>query len=388
MATKQPLGSVIIVGGGASGTAVAAQLAKASPQKTPIKITVVDRQNYLDWSIASARMLVQPDSVNEFTMPLPKVYQHLSANDNPITFVHSGVSKISPKSVTLDNGSTLEADAIVIAIGGQYSTEGSLWKPLPDHTTKEIRMAAMRTQHEKVKASKSIVVAGAGPAGIEIAGEVKAEFPHIEVTMVGTLLPHATPRFRASVQKALTDMGVVIKEGRIDVSKPDENGNVTTREGEVITNVDMILHAIGFDFAGNKFADDTIKADVTEKGKFRCRPTLQLESTCDTIFCCGDIVAVPDNHYADIKGMMNAEATATIVANNIVLYLQKKPLKHHMKWSKTPVVKPIITVLSPKVGIADMGLPHFMENALARSLKCKDFFLGLKGKNYGKGKTF
>lgn len=384
--TKQSIGSVIIVGGGPAGTHVAAQLAKAC-HKTPIKITVVDRQNYMDWSVASARMLVQPDSMDTYgyALPLNNVYKHLGKDY--ITFVHSAVQKISSNSVTLENGTILEADVIVIAIGGQYAN-GSIWKPLPEHTTKEIRIAAFRSLREKVVASKSIIVTGAGPTGVEIAAEIKSEFPNINVILIGTLLPVASPGFRIRIQKELESIGVIIKEGRIDIDKPDSNGNVVMRNGEIIQNVDLILNGAGFVYAGAKLADDILKVDLNECGQFHCRPTLQLATSTDTVFCCGDIVAVPDGYYADIKGMMNAESTADIVATNIIALLQKKKTLKNFKWSSTPIVKPNITVLGPKTAIADMGLPNFIENFIGRTVKSKDFFMSIKGSSYGKGKTW
>lgn len=384
MATES-LGSCIIVGGGPGGIMVARNIVKACGGN--VDITIVDRQDYLDWSLASPRMLVQPDDIAKlgYCMPLDKVCEHVAGKKGSLKFVQAAVSKIGSKSVTLADGKTMEADVICIAVGGQYAS-GAQWKPLPDQTTIETRVAGMKELREKVAAAKSVLVTGAGPTAVEVAGEIKAAFPETTVTIVGTLLASSTEALQARMKTALEGMGIVVKEGRVDMDAPDKDGNVKTRDGETIENVDLILNAAGFAFKGKDLADDSIKADVTERGQFACRPTLQLTSV-DTVFCCGDILQVPDGSFADVKGLQHADETATAVGKNVALLLQKKPLVD-FKWSKVPITKPMMTALGPSVGIGYMGMPNFMENFMAKTFKCKNYFMSFKGKSYGKGKTW
>lgn len=384
--TTEDNNSIIIVGGGPGGIRVARTIVQQSG-KTPVSITVMDRQNYMDWSLASPRSLVHPEDILKYgyVMPLDKVCEHVSTKKHPVKFIQANVTQVSPTSVTLDNGTVLEAKVIVVAIGGQYAS-GAMWKPLPDQITKETRIAAFKTLRAKVEACHSIVVTGAGPTGVEVAGEIKAAFPNITVTIVGTLLPHSKEPIQERTKATLESLGIVVMTGHVDVTEPDVNGSVMTREGETIHKVDMILNAAGFTFAGAKIANDALKQDVTPNGQFSCRPTLQLQSI-DSVFCCGDILAVPDGCFADVKGLQHADDTATAVGKNVLLLLQQKPLLP-FQWHTTMVDKPMMTALGPKVGLGYMGLPHFMENFMCRSFKCKDYYMGLKGSLYGKGKTW
>jgi apoptosis-inducing factor 2 len=388
--TTTSIGSCIIVGGGPGGIMVARTIVKQSG-KTPVNITVIDRQNYMDWSLASPRSLVAPDDIAKFgyVMPLDKVCEFVSSGNRSgaavVKFVQGKVTKVSPTAVTLDNGTVLEANVIVLAIGGQYAS-GAIWKPLEDQITVETRIAAFRTLRAKVAACKSIVVAGAGPTGVEVAGEIKAAFPDTVVTIVGSLLPHSKEPIQKRMKTALQAMGIVLMTGHVDVTEPDAQGNVTTREGDTIANVDMILNAAGFTFAGAKIADESLQKDLTSRGQFSCRPTLQLQST-DSVFCCGDILAVPEGFFADVKGLQHADDTAMTVGKNVVLKLQQKPLVS-FPWSKTMIDKPMMTALGPKVGIGYVGMPHFMENFLCRTVKCKDYYMSMKASTYGKGKTW
>lgn len=125
-------GSCIIVGVGAAGASAASVL-----KGSGIDVTIVDKQNYHDWSMASARSLVNPDEVEKqsFVLPLDKMAEFFGAK-----FVQSAVKEIGPKSVTLVNGEILEADCIIVAIGGHYAS-GALWKLTPELTTKEKRIS-------------------------------------------------------------------------------------------------------------------------------------------------------------------------------------------------------------------------------------------------------
>ena len=211
------------------------------------------------------------------------------------------------------------------------------------------------------------------------------------------------------MKKALEDMHVEIMEGRVDVAEPDVNGKVTTRGGEVLEGVDMILNAAGFVFSGASLADDALNVDVTKRGQFQCRPTLQLKGQ-DSVFCCGDILDVPKGCFADVKGLMHGQQTGETVAHNVVAKLEEMPLKD-FKWSKVPINKPMMTALGPNKGLGHMGksllvllllslhsnthklfapgLPNFMQNFIAKKVKSNDYYMSVNGNSmYGKGKTW
>lgn len=382
---KEKVGSCIIVGGGPAGIHVASVIAKSS--KGSVDVTIVDRQNYLDWSVASPRSLAKPSDIEQmgYVMPLEAVVKHIDKSGNT-KFVQGCVETIGPKYVKLEGGKTLEADSIVVAVGGQYAS-GAIWKPQPDQATKEARIAAFKALHNKISKCNSIVVAGAGPTGVEVAGELKVAFPELKITLVGSMLPNSPAKLQKRMKKALEDMKIQVKEGRIDMAEPDADGRVTTRSGEVLEGIDLILNAAGFVFSGASLADEALKVDVTKRGQFQCRPSLQLQSQ-DTIFCCGDILAVPEGCFADVKGIMHGQQTGETVAKNIVASLQGMPLTE-FKWSKVPIQKPMMTALGPTKGVGYLGLPNFMENFMTKKFKCKDYYMGVSGNSaYGKGKTW
>ncbi|KAL3934437.1 MAG: hypothetical protein SGARI_003379, partial [Bacillariaceae sp.] len=294
------------------------------------------------------------------------------------SFVQASVKSFDAKSVTLEDGKTLQADAVIVAIGGQYAS-GAVWKPSAEQTTVEKRIAAFQAQHDAMQKASSIVIAGAGPSGVEVAGEVKSAFPDKSVTLVGSVLTPASPYMASKVQATLESMGVVFKEGRVEVEEP------TNGIGETI-KCDLLLKTAGFVYAGNKIASKKLKKSVTDRGQFVCNDQLQLTSA-PTVYACGDIVQVPKGKHADVKGTVHAEATATIVAYNVVQALTKeKPTLKPFKWSSTPITKPMMSALGPKHGVGDFYLG--MGSMMTRSFKSKDYYMGMMGKNFGKGKTW
>lgn len=336
-------------------------------------------------------MLVQPGDIDTipYCLPLTKVVEHMATvkGVNNTKVVQGSVKTIDATSVTLEDGTKLTADAIVVALGGQYAS-GAIWKATPDQTTKEKRKAAMKELRAQVAKAKGVVVAGAGPTGLEVAGEVQAAFPQAKVVMVGKLLPNHPEALRKRMRTALAALGVELVEGEhVDVDTPDSQGVVKTREGTSIEGIDIVLNAAGFSFSGASIAGKALQKDVTSKGQFDCKPTLQLKS-CDTVFCTGDILAVPDGCFADVKGILHAELTSETVGKNIVHMLKSKKPLVDFQWSKTPILKPMMTAMGPDVAVGYMGLFAFMENFLGRKLKCNDYYMGIQGSAFGKGKTW
>jgi len=352
---------------------------------TGVEVTIVDRQNYTDWSIAAARCLVSPDEIEakNFTMPLDKIAEFYGAK-----FVHSAVTEIGENFVELEEGeSRLKGDCIVVAIGGQYISTGSIWKPTHTQTTKELRIEAFRAERSRIVSASSIVVAGAGLTGVEVAGEIKSAFPEKKVVLVGTLLHNTTKLVRERTEAALQKLGVVLMEGRVEQDEPIDS-IVTTTKGEKI-EADLVCKAVGIHFFAGELMDNSLKASLTDTGQVSCRPTLQLD-TCDSVFACGEIVCVPEGSFADVRGVLHAHETAKIVAKNVVGILSGKELSV-FQWSKKPFNNMVMIVLNPQTGIGALGMPRFMsrvEDFICRTAKAKDFFLSIKAKEFGKNKTW
>ena len=77
--------------------------------------------------------------------------------------------------VTLASGDVLEPDYLVLATGS--------WYPFPAKTEEfdiASARARLRAAHDALLAADRVLIVGAGPAGLELAGEIKAFLPRQE----------------------------------------------------------------------------------------------------------------------------------------------------------------------------------------------------------------
>lgn len=186
--------SVIVIGGSHAGLAVSQKLLRQTPKAA---ITLISPSDEYYFNIAAPRFLVKPQSLlpSKYLYSIPDAFREYP--EGSFTFVKGLVTKIdyTTKSVAvvLSAGSTAAAtassynfDYLVIASGSSTpATLGQEGVRLPFKVTafEDIRKAIYEAQ-AKLTGAQRVVVGGAGPLGIEIAGEL-AEAPGFKkVTLV------------------------------------------------------------------------------------------------------------------------------------------------------------------------------------------------------------
>lgn len=130
------------------------------------------------------------------------------------------------------NAATITFDYVVFALG-----RDRLWPVTPDAYSMDSYMAEMRKAYDEIAQAEDITIIGAGAVGIEVAGDIKHEFPQKNVSLVH---PHETfppepltAEFQAACKKSLTDSGVVIYTNtRIDKELLD--GRLVTTDNRVL----------------------------------------------------------------------------------------------------------------------------------------------------------
>ena len=92
---------------------------------------------------------------------------------------------------------TVPFDYLLVGAGSSYA--GPI-KPGADELTIASRLASVRAYHARLKTAGSILIIGAGPVGVELAGEIITEFPAKTVVVtdmspaVCSALPAASSR--------------------------------------------------------------------------------------------------------------------------------------------------------------------------------------------------
>lgn len=253
---------IVIIGGGFAGLHLAKQL-----NKSDFKVTLIDKQNHhqfqpLFYQVATARL--EPSSIS---FPFRKIFQR-SKN---ISIRLAEVQKIIPEQnlIETDTGS-IEYDHLVIATGCSTNYFGNVQistNAQPMKTTQEaiaIRNQILLSFENLVWASESekeallnIVIVGAGPTGVELAGafaEMKKnilpkDYPNIDFSKFTVMLLEGSPNTLNNMSDAskkssrtyLEQLGVIVRTET--VVKAYDGKTVTLGSGETIPCKNLIWAA-------------------------------------------------------------------------------------------------------------------------------------------------
>src|ERR1700674_2958998 len=158
--------SVVVLGGGYGGINAAKALDDVAD------VTLVDPKEAFVHNVAAWRALVEPEWLERIFLP----YDRLLADGH---FVRARASEVDGRRVTLASGAQLEPDYLVLATGSSYPFPAKIDEP--DSPAARSRLLAA---HEAVLAASRVLLIGAGPSGLELAGEIKSFSPAKQVTIV------------------------------------------------------------------------------------------------------------------------------------------------------------------------------------------------------------
>ena len=225
---------IVVIGGGFAGVNIAKSLAN----KKNFQVTLVDKNNYnffppLIYQVATAYL--EPTSIS---YPFRKLF---SGKDN-LHFRLGEVKKIVPaeNKIILDSGE-LTYDQLVFATGAETNYFGMVnvkqhaipMKTLSDalemrnRLLEQMEKAVISNDAAEIKKLVTIVIAGGGPTGVELAGMfaemkngiLRKEYPAlsgkgVEIILVdggNVVLAPMSPQSQQDTFEALTKLGVKIK---------------------------------------------------------------------------------------------------------------------------------------------------------------------------------
>ena len=225
---------IVVIGGGFAGVNIAKSLAN----KKDFQVTLVDKNNYnffppLIYQVATAYL--EPTSIS---YPFRKLF---SGKDN-LHFRLGEVKKIVPaeNKIILDSGE-LTYDQLVFATGAEtnyFGMENVKQHAIPMKTLsdalemrnrllEQMEKAVISNDAAEIKKLVTIVIAGGGPTGVELAGMfaemkngiLRKEYPAlsgkgVEIILVdggNVVLAPMSPQSQQDTFEALTKLGVKIK---------------------------------------------------------------------------------------------------------------------------------------------------------------------------------
>ncbi|KAJ1719869.1 hypothetical protein LPJ61_006240, partial [Coemansia biformis] len=321
----------------------------AGPEPANVQITMVDRRDGFLHFIGMTRGLTEPDYGEQLWVP----YSASPWLQHPqIAIKHDMVVNIDDTRVELGSGEQLEFDYLIIALGvSRFAPIG-----VQSRTKAEFLRELAETHGELVKA-QSVAVVGGGAVGIEMAADLKADFPSKHVSLVHSrpkLLPGPfTDELRDHVADIMANrLGVDLVLGsRVADQEPKsqdmlEYGGIPEFARATATDVTMTLSdgsSLHYDYAIrclgirdhraiiNLPPSSSASEPIFGPSGLRVRATMQLDDDrFPHIYACGDIC----DHYK-VKlagvGMHGAFIAARNIARSI-LFPERGDLDHATQW--------------------------------------------------------
>jgi NADH dehydrogenase len=361
---------VIIVGGGFGGLWAAKALANK-----PVEVTLIDRKNHhvfqpLLYQVATAVL-----SPGEIATPIRRIL-HYAKNIEVILGEVTGFDT-DGKTVTLDDGSLVPFDYLIVAGGARHAYFG--------HDDWETSAPGLKTIEDAVEIRRRVllafelaerqayltgnhdllnfVVVGGGPTGVELAGAIAGiarqalakDFKAIDTRKAKVVLFEGSDRvlgtfasdLSASAKAQLEDLGVDVRLNSFvtDIAP----GKV--KVGEEWIACDVVLWATGVAASplGKQLGVETDKA-----GRVFIEPDLTIPNH-KNVFVIGDMASLKQENGEPVPGVSPAAMQmGTLTAKNIIADLNDKPRKN-FKY----VDKGTMATIGRSKAIADVQGFHF-----------------------------
>jgi NADH dehydrogenase FAD-containing subunit len=294
--------TVVVIGGGYGGTLVAKELDDAA------NVILIDPREGFVNAAASLRALTRPDWAPNAFFPFGTLLERGRV-------MRDRAVSVDPKGVTLASGRRVEADYLVLATGSGYSYPA---KPNPEAGDIAQQLDDLRRTHKELSVAGRVLILGAGPVGLELAGEIKDVWPDKAVIIVdraGRLLPGFLSVVRDGLHRQLDERGIELRLGTgLTALPPVPAGQaarfaVTTDEGEEIV-ADIWFRAFGVRIDTGCLADGQL-TPLTDRGTIPVTERLNVQGY-EHVYAVGDVVDLSDPKMASY-----AMEHAAIVARNI-----------------------------------------------------------------------
>lgn len=312
--------TVVVLGAGWAGLPLTHKLLKYTLPKIPnLKVILVSPNTHFFWNVAATRGII-PDAIpdQQLFLPIHPGFEQYSSEN--FEFVLGKADSINAESsiahVICNNGPAREIkyDELVVATGSCLAS-GLPLKPIGTH---QETMSAWKQLKSQVGDAKSIVVAGAGATGTEVAGELAARYgssKDISLIISGDQpLEGAMDSVRASIEKDLKTLGVkLIHKARVNEAKQRTDGRETElllSNGTILkTNLYLPLYGIKLNtsFVPPKFLDD--------EGNIKLDDKMRVAGT-ENIWAIGDVgnidpkqLTITDNQIIHLAAALDAVLT-------------------------------------------------------------------------------
>ena len=324
--------AVAVIGGGYAGYATAKALDDFA------EVTLIEPRDAFVHNVAALRALVDPEWLPDIFLP----YDHLLTEGR---VVRDRAVEVDAGRVLLASGTELTPDFVVLATGSTYPYPA---KSGTDDTA--LAIGRYRQSHEELARAGRVLIAGAGPTGLELAGEISAQWPEKKITILepepDILAGPYKQELRDEVRRQLEERGVEFVLGERLTGEP-ESPPVTLGPFAVTTDRGRTIEAdIWFRCNGLRPVSDYLSGGLaaarTADGWIAVTPTLQVEGQT-AVFALGDVSSI------DLKTAGRAGRQAAVAAANIRALHEGRPLEAY-----EPPPPAIVIPLGPGGGASEL----------------------------------
>jgi NADH dehydrogenase FAD-containing subunit len=354
--------TVVVVGGGYGGAAAAKALDEVAD------VILVEPKDAFAHNIAALRGLVDAQWIDKIFFP----YEGLLGRGR---WVRDRAVRVDSGGVTLGSGERIAADYIVLASGSAY--------PFPAKMDVDDSVAAkarMRVTHAALAEAGRVLLLGAGPVGLELAGEIKAVWPDKGVTIVDPIddiVPGYDDELRAELRRQLAELNVDLLLGTTLTSepatRPGEAKTVTVKTasgGEITADIWFRCHGV---VPVTGYLSAELSAARRADGYLEVTPELRVAGQ-ERVFAIGDVTAVPEPKRGGSAGR-HAEV---VVANITALINGGGELT---AYEPTPPL--ILLPLGPSGGVSQLPGAGVLGAETTAQYKGNDLFVGRYTEMFG-----
>jgi pyruvate/2-oxoglutarate dehydrogenase complex dihydrolipoamide dehydrogenase (E3) component len=262
-------------------------------------------------NVAALRALVDPSWLPRIFLP----YSGLLTNGR---VVRDRAVVVDPHRVVTASGDQIAADYVVLATGSRYPFPAKTDLVDTRHAQKQVRET-----HQALSWADRILLVGAGPVGIELAGEIRDAWPKKSIVLLDAtdeiLGGSYKPELKAELRRQLLEIRVELILGsplrQPPATEPGDLGTftVTTEAGtEVVADIWFRCYGV---LPNSDYLGDELRAARRSDGFIEVDHTLRVAGQT-TVFALGDIST------ADAKMAGFAGRQAATVAENITALTQ------------------------------------------------------------------
>lgn len=337
-------GRVVVIGGGFGGIQVAKNLAKKDFQ-----VVIIDKNNYHIFQPLLYQVATSVLEAESIAYPIRKIFKRAGN----IYFRQGEVTKIKPDEQTIELGSDeMQYDYLVIASGAKtnfFGNEGLIISAMPMKNVLEaLDLRSMILQNfektlrnsnkRKRQGMMNIVIAGAGPTGVELAGALgelkkhvlpkdypELDFDQMNVYIVQSgdrVLPMLSEKSSARAKKYLEKLGVTVVLNTRVLDFFGDYVQTNTDQDIIARTLIWTAGVIGNPIEG--LGSESInRGGRVEVDEFNC------VKGYENIYAIGDVASMISEDYPRGHPMVAPAAMqqGKHLAKNLVRSINKKPME-------------------------------------------------------------